>query len=80
MNSREVYHTSLRSICSRKMGLKSLEHLENPFVSIFIRALIMVPLEVLAAFGLLWWNIDLPILFSYAVLIFIIPTQPIFSR
>ncbi|UJR19499.1 hypothetical protein I4U23_022628 [Adineta vaga] len=49
-------------------------------LSIFIHALIMVPLEVFATFGLLWWNIGLPTLFGYAVLISIIPIQAMFSR
>ncbi|CAF0975244.1 unnamed protein product [Rotaria sordida] len=49
-------------------------------LSIFIHALVMVPLEVFVIFGLMWWNIGLPTLFGYAVLILIIPIQFIFSR
>ncbi|CAF3807803.1 unnamed protein product [Rotaria sp. Silwood1] len=49
-------------------------------LSIFVHALVTVPLEVFVIFGLLWWNIGLPTLFGYAVLISVIPIQFIFSR
>jgi ATP-binding cassette subfamily C (CFTR/MRP) protein 4 len=49
-------------------------------LSIFIHGLVMVPLEVFVTFGLLWWNIGLPTLFGYAVLISVIPIQFFCSR
>ena len=41
---------------------------------------VMAPLEALVMFGLIWWNIGLPTLFGYAVLILLVPIQLIFSR
>ncbi|CAF3345421.1 unnamed protein product [Rotaria sp. Silwood2] len=49
-------------------------------LSMFVHALVLVPLETLATFGLVWWNIGLPTLFGYAVLILLVPIQLIFSR
>jgi hypothetical protein len=49
-------------------------------LSIFVHTLVMVPLEALVTFGLVWWNIGLPTLFGYAVLILLIPIQLFFSR
>ncbi|CAF1379373.1 unnamed protein product [Rotaria sordida] len=49
-------------------------------LSIFMHVLVMVPLEAIVMFGLLWWNIGLPTLFGYAVLILLAPMQLIFSR
>ena len=49
-------------------------------LSIFMHALLMVPLEIFTAFGLIWWTIGLPTLFGYAVLLLLIPIQFIFSK
>jgi ATP-binding cassette subfamily C (CFTR/MRP) protein 4 len=49
-------------------------------LSIFMHALVSVPLEAVVTFGLIWWNIGLPTLFGYAVLILLVPIQLIFSR
>ncbi|CAF3484944.1 unnamed protein product [Rotaria sp. Silwood1] len=45
-----------------------------------MHAFVLIPLESLITFGLVWWNIGLPTLFGYAVLILFIPIQIIFSR
>ena len=49
-------------------------------LSLFMQALVMVPLEVIATFALLWWNIGLPTVFGYAVLSSVVPIQLFFSR
>ncbi|CAF4771338.1 unnamed protein product, partial [Rotaria sp. Silwood2] len=49
-------------------------------LSIFAHTAVHITLEALATFGLVWWNIGLPILFGYAVLILLVPIQLIFSR
>ena len=49
-------------------------------LSMFVHALVMVPLEALVTFGLVWWNIGLPTLFGYAVLLSLVPIQLFFSR
>jgi ABC-type transport system involved in cytochrome bd biosynthesis fused ATPase/permease subunit len=49
-------------------------------LSILMHGVVMVPLEALVTFGLVWWNIGLPTLFGYAVLILLVPIQLIFSR
>jgi ABC-type transport system involved in cytochrome bd biosynthesis fused ATPase/permease subunit len=49
-------------------------------LSVFVHVLVLVPLEALVTFGLVWWNIGLPTLFGYAVLILFVPIQLIFSR
>ncbi|CAF0877952.1 unnamed protein product [Adineta steineri] len=49
-------------------------------LSIYVHALLMVPFEALAMFGLIWWTIGLPTLFGYSVLFLLIPIQFIFSR
>ena len=49
-------------------------------LSVFVHALVTVPLEVIVTFGLLWWNIGLPTLFGYAVLTSLVPMQLLFSR
>ena len=49
-------------------------------LSLFVYALAWVPLEAVVTFGLLWWNIGLPTLFGYTVLILLVPIQLIFSR
>ncbi|CAF1343330.1 unnamed protein product [Adineta steineri] len=49
-------------------------------LSIFVHALLMVPLDSLAMFGLIWWTIGLPTIFGYSVLFLLIPIQFIFSR
>ncbi|CAF3150151.1 unnamed protein product [Rotaria sp. Silwood2] len=38
------------------------------------------PLEALIMFGLIWWNIGLPTLFGYAVLILLVSVQIVFSK
>ena len=48
--------------------------------SVFIHAFLLVPLEAVVTFGLLWWYIGLPTLFGYAVLILQVPLQFYFSR
>ncbi|CAF4216107.1 unnamed protein product [Rotaria sp. Silwood2] len=49
-------------------------------LSIFAHAAVHIILEALATFGLVWWNIGLPTLFGYTVLILLVPIQLIFSR
>ncbi|CAF4225543.1 unnamed protein product [Rotaria sp. Silwood2] len=49
-------------------------------LSIFVHALVQVPLEAIVTFGLVWWSIGIPTLFGYAVLISLVPIQLIFSR
>ncbi|CAF1496699.1 unnamed protein product [Adineta ricciae] len=49
-------------------------------LSTFIHGTLLVPLEALITFALLWWYIGLPTLFGYAVLLLMIPAQLIFSR
>lgn len=49
-------------------------------LSTFVHASVLVPLEALVTFGLLWWYIGLPTLFGYTVLILLVPIQLIFSR
>ncbi|CAF0833288.1 unnamed protein product [Rotaria sordida] len=49
-------------------------------LSLYVHMLVLVPLEVLTIFGLIWWNIGLPTLFGYAVLILLVPIQLIFGR
>lgn len=38
-------------------------------LSVFVRALVLIPVEALVTFGLLWWYIGLPTLVGYAILI-----------
>ncbi|CAF1526733.1 unnamed protein product [Adineta steineri] len=49
-------------------------------LSMFVHALVLVPVESVITFSLVWWNIGLPTLFGYAVLILLVPIQLIFSR
>jgi ATP-binding cassette subfamily C (CFTR/MRP) protein 4 len=42
--------------------------------------LLVAPLEASVAFGLIWWNIGLPTLFGYAVLILLVPVQLMFGK
>jgi ATP-binding cassette subfamily C (CFTR/MRP) protein 4 len=49
-------------------------------LSVFVHALLMVPLEAFSTFGLVWWTIGLPTLFGYSVLFLLVPIQFIFSR
>ena len=49
-------------------------------LSLFVHFFVLIPVETLATFGLIWWNIGLPTLFGYAVLILLVPIQLIFSR
>lgn len=49
-------------------------------LSIQIHGFLFSLVEGIAAFGLIWWNIGLPTLFGYVVLILVVPTQLIFSR
>ena len=49
-------------------------------LSLYVHSLVLVPLQAFATFGLVWWNIGLPTLFGYAVLILLVPIQLIFSR
>jgi ATP-binding cassette subfamily C (CFTR/MRP) protein 4 len=49
-------------------------------LSLFVHFLLLIPLEALATFGLLWRYIGLPTVFGYAVLILLVPIQLIFSR
>ncbi|CAF3764649.1 unnamed protein product [Rotaria sp. Silwood1] len=45
-----------------------------------LHAFVLAPLEALVTFGLIWWNIGLPTLFGYAVLLLLVHIQLIFSR
>ncbi|CAF3506340.1 unnamed protein product [Rotaria sp. Silwood1] len=47
---------------------------------VFSHALLLGPLEAAVMFGLIWFNIGLPTLFGYAVLVLLVPVQLIFSR
>ncbi|CAM4787371.1 unnamed protein product [Rotaria magnacalcarata] len=49
-------------------------------MSINFHYLWLAPLEALITFGLIWWNIGLPTLFGYVILILLTPVQIIFSR
>ncbi|CAF4019034.1 unnamed protein product, partial [Rotaria sp. Silwood1] len=49
-------------------------------LSVLMHILVLVPLETLVTFGAIWWNIGLPTLFGYAVLLLLVPIQVIFSR
>jgi ATP-binding cassette subfamily C (CFTR/MRP) protein 4 len=49
-------------------------------LSIYMHGLMLAPLQALVTFGLIWWNIGLPTLFGYAILILLVPIQLIFSR
>ena len=49
-------------------------------MSLFLHALLLAPLEVCIAFGLIWWHIGVPTLFGYAVLILMAPLQFFLSR
>ena len=49
-------------------------------LSMNIHSFLHALMEGLAAFGLIWWNIGLPTVFGYIVLILIVPIQLIFSR
>lgn len=40
----------------------------------------MAPAEALVVFGLIWWNIGVPTLFGYAILVLLIPIQLVFSK
>ncbi|CAF0916789.1 unnamed protein product [Rotaria sordida] len=46
----------------------------------FAHSLLLGPLDVVLMFGLIWWNIGLPTLFGYAVLILLLPIQLIQSK
>jgi ATP-binding cassette subfamily C (CFTR/MRP) protein 4 len=48
--------------------------------TLFMHAVVLAPLEALVMFGLVWWNIGLPTVFGYAVLVLLAPLQLIFSR
>ena len=48
--------------------------------SVFAHAVLLVPLETLLTFALLWRYIGLPTLFGYAVLALLVPIQFYFSR
>ncbi|CAF4282292.1 unnamed protein product [Rotaria socialis] len=49
-------------------------------LTMFVHTIVLIPLEALITFGLVWWYIGLPTIFGYAVLILLIPMQFIFSR
>ncbi|CAF3711873.1 unnamed protein product [Rotaria sp. Silwood1] len=49
-------------------------------LSMFMHALVLVPVEAIVTFGLVWWNIGLPTLFGYGILLLLAPLQLIFSR
>ncbi|CAF4029208.1 unnamed protein product, partial [Rotaria sordida] len=65
-----IYTAALhKTTAAQTINLVSNDANKFAELSIFIHALVIVPLEVFVIFGLLWWNIGLPTLFGYAVLI-----------
>ena len=49
-------------------------------LSIFIHYVWETPVESILTFGLIWWNIGLPMVFGYTVLFLLVPMQLAFGR
>jgi len=49
-------------------------------LSVFMHNSVLVPVEVLVSFGIIWRYIGLPTVFGYGVLILLIPMQIMFSK